>query len=466
MKNGKILIIDDNEDVLFALNLLLEPYVEQIKVTTQPERIEHFMSTFVPDVILLDMNFRRDAISGQEGFFWLEKIKAADPDAVVLFITAYADTEKAVRAIKAGATDFIPKPWEKEKLLATLSAALKLRESRTEINTLKQRVEALGSPDDTGFEIIGESDVMQELFATIAKLKDTDANILILGENGTGKDLIARALYHHSPRCNQVFISIDLGSIPEQLFESELFGYEKGAFTDARRDKPGRMEVASGGTLFLDEIGDLSLQMQVKLLRFLQEKTFSRVGSNRELHSDVRFIAATSRNLEELMAENKFREDLYYRLNIFPIVMPDLIQRKGDIMLLAEHFLSKFNLKYGKHITRLSTPAINMLMAYHWPGNVRELENCVERAVITAQDDCIYGYNLPASLQMPSSDAPNSRGGEEQADLPTMVDSFERELIVAALKRSPGNMSAAARGLGISPRVLHYKMHRLGLQKL
>lgn len=248
MKNGKILIIDDNEDVLFALNLLLEPYVEQIKVTTQPERIEHFMSTFVPDVILLDMNFRRDAISGQEGFFWLEKIKAADPDAVVLFITAYADTEKAVRAIKAGATDFIPKPWEKEKLLATLSAALKLRESRTEINTLKQRVEALGSPDDTGFEIIGESDVMQELFATIAKLKDTDANILILGENGTGKDLIARALYHHSPRCNQVFISIDLGSIPEQLFESELFGYEKGAFTDARRDKPGRMEVASGGT--------------------------------------------------------------------------------------------------------------------------------------------------------------------------------------------------------------------------
>ena len=242
MKNGKILIIDDNEDVLFALNLLLEPYVEQIKVTTQPERIEHFMSTFVPDVILLDMNFRRDAISGQEGFFWLEKIKAADPDAVVLFITAYADTEKAVRAIKAGATDFIPKPWEKEKLLATLSAALKLRESRTEINTLKQRVEALGSPDDTGFEIIGESDVMQDLFATIAKLKDTDANILILGENGTGKDLIARALFHHSPRCNQVFISIDLGSIPEQLFESELFGYEKGAFTDARRDKPGRME--------------------------------------------------------------------------------------------------------------------------------------------------------------------------------------------------------------------------------
>ena len=280
MKQGKILIIDDNEDVLFALNLLLEPYVEQIRVTTQPERIEHFMESYVPDVILLDMNFRRDAISGQEGFFWLEKIKKADPDAVVLFITAYADTEKAVRAIKAGATDFIPKPWEKEKLLATLSAALKLRESRTEVRSLKRQVAALESSDEEGFEIIGESNAMQEIFATIEKLRHTDATQVpyfvqkqspagchlhtprlitagirkgplfiteqftfkkrfgntspVVGENGTGKDLVARALYHHSPRNGQVFVGIDLGSIPESLFESELFGYEKGAFTDAR----------------------------------------------------------------------------------------------------------------------------------------------------------------------------------------------------------------------------------------
>lgn len=268
-----------------------------------------------------------------------------------------------------------------------------------------------------------------------------------------------------SGRKDKPLVTLNCAAMPENLLESELFGHEKGSFTGATSRRIGRAEAADGGTLFLDEIGDLSLQMQVKLLRFLQEKTFSRVGSNRELHSDVRFIAATSRNLEELMAENKFREDLYYRLNIFPIVMPDLSKRKGDIMLLAEHFLSKFNLKYGKDIKRLSTPAINMLMAYHWPGNVRELENCMERAVITAQDDCIYGYNLPASLQMPSHDAPSSRDGEDHANLPTMVDSFERELIVAALKRSPGNMSAAARELGISPRVLHYKMHRLGLQK-
>jgi DNA-binding NtrC family response regulator len=238
MKKGKLLIIDDNEDILFALNLLLEPYMEQIRVATQPERIDHFMRTFIPDIILLDMNFKRDAISGQEGFYWLEKIKKIDPDVVVLFMTAYSDTDKAVRAIKAGATDFIPKPWEKEKLLATLSSALELRESRAEVRNLKKQVEILSSPEDAGFEIIGESEPMQAIFATVDKLKNTDANILILGENGTGKDLVARALYHQSPRSGNLFVGIDVGSIPEQLFESELFGYEKGAFTDARKEKP------------------------------------------------------------------------------------------------------------------------------------------------------------------------------------------------------------------------------------
>lgn len=272
MKRGKIFVVDDNQDILFALNLLLEPYVEQVKVTTQPERIEHFMKTFRPDVVLLDMNFTRDAISGQEGFFWLEKIKSLDPDAVVIFITAYADTEKAVQAIKAGAIDFIPKPWEKEKLLATLFAALELRDSRREVSQLKKQVEVLTTGGETSFDIPGESEPMQQVFATIEKLQHTDANILILGENGTGKDLVARALYHHSPRRGKGFITIDLGSIPEQLFESELFGYEKGAFTDARKDKPGRMEMADGGTLFLDEIGNLSLPMQAKLLTAIEKK--------------------------------------------------------------------------------------------------------------------------------------------------------------------------------------------------
>lgn len=269
---GKILIVDDNEDVLFALNLLLEPYAEKIKVAVTPDRIEHFMTTFRPDIILLDMNFSRDAISGQEGFDSLKQILSIDPQAVVIFMTAYADTDKAVRAIKAGATDFIPKPWEKEKLLATLSSGMKLRRSRTEINLLKEQVEVLSNVTAGGSEeiIIGDSPVMQQVFSTVEKLRDTDANILILGENGTGKDVIARLLYRNSPRYGKPFVTIDLGSIPEQLFESELFGYEKGAFTDARKAKAGRMEVATGGTLFLDEIGNLSLPMQAKQLTAIE----------------------------------------------------------------------------------------------------------------------------------------------------------------------------------------------------
>ena len=454
MKNGKILIIDDNEDVLFALNLLLEPYVEQIKVTTQPERIEHFMSTFVPDVILLDMNFRRDAISGQEGFFWLEKIKAADPDAVVLFITAYADTEKAVRAIKAGATDFIPKPWEKEKLLATLSAALKLRESRTEINTLKQRVEALGSPDDTGFEIIGESDVMQELFATIAKLKDTDANILILGENGTGKDLIARALYHHSPRCNQVFISIDLGSIPEQLFESELFGFEKGAFTDAKKSKAGRMEVATNGTLFLDEIGNLSLPMQSKLLTAIEKRQINRLGSTQAVPIDVRLICATNADIRQLVDEGNFRQDLLYRINTIEIHIPPLRERGNDIILLAEYFLQRYARKYKKDMRGLTREAKNKLLKYAWPGNVRELQHTIERAVILGDGSLLKPENFLFHA------SPKQRLEEEMI---LNLEQLERQTIEKAMKLSEGNISRAAEYLGITRFALYRKLEKLGL---
>ena len=292
-KLGKILIVDDNEDVLFALNLLLEPYAEKIKVSTGPERLEYFMTTFQPDIVLLDMNFSRDVVSGQEGFDCLKQILHIDPQAVVIFMTAYSDTDKAVRAIKAGATDFIPKPWEKEKLLATLSSGMKLRRSQREVNLLKEQVEVLS--DGTADErIIGESDAMRAIFDTVEKLRDTDANILILGENGTGKDVIARLLYRHSPRSGKPFVTIDLGSIPEQLFESELFGYEKGAFTDARKAKAGRMEVATGGTLFLDEIGNLSLPMQAKLLTAIEKRQISRLGSTQSTPIDVREIGRAS----------------------------------------------------------------------------------------------------------------------------------------------------------------------------
>lgn len=454
MKQGKILIIDDNEDVLFALHLLLEPYVEQIKVTTQPERIEHFMETYLPDVILLDMNFKRDAISGQEGLFWLEKIKKADPEAVVLFITAYADTEKAVRAIKAGATDFIPKPWEKEKLLATLSAALQLRASRTEVKTLKQQVEALGGAEETAFDMIGESEAMQALFTTIGKLRDTDANILILGENGTGKDLVARALYHHSPRAGQVFVSIDLGSIPEQLFESELFGYEKGAFTDARRDKPGRMEVASGGTLFLDEIGNLSLPMQSKLLTAIEKRRILRLGATRSIPIDVRLIAATNVNIHAMVGEGTFRQDLLYRINTIELHIPPLRERGRDVQLLADYFLVRYARKYKKEVNGLTRDARTKLQNYAWPGNVRELQHAIERAVIMADGSVLKPDNF---MLQPVP----SRKKNEPEELNLGI--LEKEAIERALRRADGNLTRAAELLGITRFALYRKLDKLGL---
>lgn len=454
MKNGKILIIDDNEDVLFALNLLLEPYVAQIKVTTQPERIAHFMETFGPDVVLLDMNFKRDASSGQEGFFWLEKIKKADPDAVVLFITAYADTEKAVRAIKAGATDFIPKPWDKEKLLATLSAALKLRESRAEVKTLKEQVLALGTTENTGFDMIGESLAMQEVFSTIEKLRDTDANILILGENGTGKDLVARALYHHSPRVGQVFVGIDLGSIPEQLFESELFGYDRGAFTDARRDKPGRMEVASGGTLFLDEIGNLSLPMQAKLLTAIEKRQITRLGSTRPVSIDIRLITATNMDIRSMVTEGTFRQDLLYRINTIEIHIPPLRERGNDLLLLANYFLERYARKYKKELKGLTKDAKSKLLNYAWPGNVRELQHAIERAVILSDSTLLKPDNF---MLHPASQ--HKREANEELNLSLL----EKDAIERAIRRADGNVTRAAELLGITRFTLYRKLDKLGL---
>lgn len=311
-------------------------------------------------------------------------------------------------------------------------------------------------------EMVGNCRAMQQVYELIRQVAPSDATVLIRGSSGTGKELVARAIVNLSSRRKKPFVCLNCAALPENLIESELFGHEKGAFTGATVRRIGRAEAADGGTLFLDEIGDLSLQTQVKLLRFIQERTFSRIGSNTELRSNVRFLAATSRNLEELMSKKLFREDLYYRLNIFPISMPDLSKRKSDIILLAEHFIEKMNVKYGKKVSRLSTPAINMLMAYHWPGNVRELENCIERAVLTAQDECIHGYNLPPSLQT-GKESGTELLPDGKASFNTLVDSYERELIVEALKRNAGNMSAAARDLGLSPRVIHYKIGRLGI---
>ena len=449
---GKILIVDDNEDVLFALNLLLEPYVEKVKVTTQPSRIAHFMQTFEPDVILLDMNFRRDAISGEEGFDCLEQILGMDPEAVVLFMTAYADTEKAVRAIKAGATDFIPKPWEKEKLLATLSSAVKLRQSRREVKQLQDRVEALSGPDKDVPMMIGQSKVMQDVFSTIRQLSETDANILILGENGTGKDLVARSLRFFSPRQQAPFVTIDLGSVPESLFESELFGYEKGAFTDARKAKAGRMEVASGGTLFLDEIGNLSLSMQSKLLTAIEKRQISRLGSTRALPIDVRLICATNANIREMVENGQFRQDLLYRINTIEIHIPPLRERGEDIVLLAEFFLKKFAHKYKKEVQGLTREAKQKLMRYPWPGNVRELQHAMERAVILSKAAWLKPNDFMLTPQ------PEKKKSELEEIL--NLEQLELNAIKRALKLRHGNVSEAAKLLGITRYALYRKMSK------
>ncbi len=448
-KQGKILIIDDNEDILFALNLLLQPHVEKVKVTTQPERIAHFMETFAPDVILLDMNFTKDADSGREGFFWLEKIKETDPDAVVIFVTAYSDTEKAVQAIKAGATDFIPKPWAEDKLLATVASAVELRRRRTEVSQLKKQVAALES--NLSFpEIIGESQVMQSLFETIDKLKHTDANILILGENGTGKDLIANLLYCCSPRAGKPFVHIDLGAIPETLFESELFGYEKGAFTDAKKEKAGRFEIASGGTLFLDEIGNLTPAMQVKLLTAIEKQQIMRLGGTAPIHINVRLLCATNADIHEMVACGGFRQDLLYRINTIELHIPPLRERGKDIELLARHFLHRFAKKYKKEIRNISTSALRKLNAYNWPGNVRELQHAMERAVILAS-----GYTLSADDFM-LKPAPVRKTKSENLNL----EELEQSAIEKALEQADGNMNQAAELLGISRFALYRKMEK------
>ena len=452
---GKILIVDDNEDVLFALNLLLEPYAEKIKVAVSPERIEHFMRTFGPDLILLDMNFSRDVVSGQEGFDCLKQILHIDPQAVVIFMTAYSDTDKAVRAIKAGATDFIPKPWEKEKLLATLSSGMKLRRSQREVNLLKEQVEVLS--DGTADErIIGESDAMRAIFDTVEKLRDTDANILILGENGTGKDVIARLLYRHSPRSGKPFVTIDLGSIPEQLFESELFGYEKGAFTDARKAKAGRMEVATGGTLFLDEIGNLSLPMQAKLLTAIEKRQISRLGSTQSTPIDVRLICATNADIRRMVEEGRFRQDLLYRINTIELHIPPLRERGNDILLLADHFLQRYARKYRKEMRGLTREAKNKLLKYAWPGNVRELQHTMERAVILGDGSLLRPENFV--FQASSVARPHK---EEKEVL--NLEQLERQAVERAMRLSEGNMTKAAEYLGITRFALYRKIEKLGL---
>ncbi|WP_439431617.1 sigma-54-dependent transcriptional regulator [Segatella copri] len=442
-KKGKILIVDDNEDVLLSLNMLLKPYVEGIRVINTPERIIGMMDSFMPDVIMLDMNFHRDAISGEEGYEWLEKILAHNPKSVVLFITAYVDTEKAVRAIKAGAIDFIPKPWDRNKLLDTVKSAVELSRERN-----------LDSSD-----LIGECPAMKELKAQMMRVAATDANVLITGENGTGKDVVAHALHQLSDRARKPFVNIDLGCIPENLFESELFGYEKGAFTDAKNAKEGRIETADGGTLFLDEIGNLNLPMQQKLLTVIEKRETQRIGSNKVSHVDVRILAATNAHLREKVGEGTFRQDLFYRLNTIELHLPPLRDRGEDIVLLAEYFLKIYSGKYSVGDVRLGASAKQKLLKHTWPGNVRELQHCIERAIVLGDKTELAAEDIRLEDSVVASGTSSGSIKVDSLNLQTL----EREAIKRAISLSNGNLTQAAELLGITRFALYRKIDKLGV---
>ena len=402
------------------------------------------------------MNFTKDAISGQEGFDWLAKILELDPDAVVCFITAYGDAEKAVKAIKSGATDFILKPWQNEKLLATISSSVKLRRSRMEAKGLKSRQQEISAVYDQPFhEFIGSSVEMQKVFNTIKKVASTDANVLILGENGTGKELVARALHRNSARSDEVFISVDLGSIAETLFESELFGHEKGAFTDASKMKQGRFEIAHGGTLFLDEIGNLSLPMQTKLLTVIERREVTRVGNNKPIPVNVRLICATNIDIHDMVSENTFRQDLLYRINTVEISLPPLRERSGDIPLLVEHFLKIYSKKYKKNVKGISSDALKTLNQYPWPGNVRELQHAIERAIIMSEGNQLAEDDFLLS-------ASGKKVGEIELDTYNLED-IEKSIINRVLKQHQGNITQAASDLGLTRTSLYRRMEKYDL---
>ncbi|MCU0420557.1 MAG: sigma-54 dependent transcriptional regulator [Cyclobacteriaceae bacterium] len=453
-EGGKILMIDDDEDVLLAAKMLLKKYNHQVIIDKNPNKIPFLLNNDTYDVILLDMNFSKDTTSGKEGFEWLRQIKERDPQAVVIMITAFGDVEMAVRALKEGATDFILKPWQNEKLLATISTAIRLKKSYNEVDKLRKAKQMLEEQISQPFrDIIGQSAALKDVFTLIDKVARTDANVLILGENGTGKELVARAIHQKSLRKDNSFVGVDMGAIAETLFESELFGHKKGAFTDAREDRPGRFELAHSGTLFLDEIGNLSLSSQSKLLSALQQRQITRVGANQSQEVDIRLICATNMPLLQMVDEGKFRQDLLYRINTVEIRIPPLSERVDDIPLLANHFLNYYTRKYRKDVVALAPEAMIKLKKYAWPGNVRELQHALERAVIMADSNTLQESDFLFSRktnEMPANDSLN-------------LDEVERTAVAKAIQLHNGNISKAAEELGLTRASLYRRMEKYGL---
>lgn len=447
-------MIDDDEDVLLAAKILLKKNNHQVIIEKNPNKIPFLLNNDSYDVILLDMNFSKDTTSGKEGFEWLKQIKERDPQAVVIMITAFGDVEMAVRALKEGATDFILKPWQNEKLIATISTAIKLKKSYLEVDKLRKAKQLLEEQISQPFrDLIGKSPALKEVFALIDKVAKTDANVLILGENGTGKELVARAIHQSSLRKDNSFVSVDMGAITETLFESELFGHKKGAFTDAREDRPGRFELAHKGTLFLDEIGNLSMSLQSKLLSALQSRQITRVGSNQTTEVDIRLICATNMPLHQMVKDGKFRQDLLYRINTVEVNIPPLCDRIDDIPLLAQHFLNFYTRKYHKEIISVSSEAINKLKKYPWPGNVRELQHALERAVIMADSNTLQESDFLFGRKGNELSAPDSLN----------LDDVEKQAVVKAIQLHGGNISKAADELGLTRASLYRRMEKYGL---
>lgn len=442
--NASILVVDDDRDVLTAARLLLQKHYRRVLTTNDPQEIPRIMAEEAVGVYLLDMNFAIGRNTGAEGLRWLQAILERDPDAVVVLMTAFGDLNTAVTAMREGAADFVLKPWQNDKLVATLRVAAELRQSRA-------RVSALSEPPP-GQTMIAGSRAMQEIKSIVAKVAPTDATVLIRGENGTGKELIAQALHRQSLRADKVQVSVDLGAVAEHLFESELFGHRKGAFTDADRDRAGRFQAADGGTLFLDEIGNLPTSLQTRLLRVLEAREVTPVGSDVALPVDVRLVTATNQPLEQLVAEGRFREDLLYRINTIEIHLPPLRDRLDDLPALVEHFIAVAARKYHQPRKTVSAAALTALSRHPWPGNIRELSHTVERAVILAESDELHADDFRLS-RTPAID--------RQATLNIVAN--ERQLVAAALEQSRGNISHAADALGITRAALYRRIEKFGL---
>jgi two-component system response regulator HydG len=447
LKNASILIIDDDTDVLTAVRLLLKTEVKEVLTEKNPENIKHLLAKQTFDLIMLDMNFNSSINTGNEGIYWLRKIKELKPFVAVIMITAYGDIDLAVRSLKEGAADFVVKPWHNERLITSLKDVL--NKSNDKISAKKN------SDENTVFnkEILGTSEAMQEIFYKIEKIAPTDANILILGENGTGKDLIAKAIHEQSLRAGKPFVKVDVGALTESLFESELFGHKKGAFTDAREDRAGRFEAADGGTLFLDEIGNISLQQQSKLLSVLQNRQVMRLGDNLPRPIDIRLVCATNVQLSALANENRFRKDLIYRINTVEIMLPPLRKRSTDIVLLAEHFCKIYSNKYLKPVLKFDKSAVEKLEKYSFPGNVRELQYAVERAVIMADGDVLQAKDIifsPIETFTPET---------EKID-ETTLSVVEKNTILKVIEKHHGNISKAAKELGLTRTALYRRLNK------